>query len=49
MREHSGIADFYRREEQQRKAEAKRPVSEKLEIAGSLREIQEKLAPVRVA
>jgi hypothetical protein len=49
MRKDSQVADFYRRKELQRKNEAKRPVSEKLAIASRLRDVQERLAPVRVA
>ena len=49
MKEDSEVAKFYRRKEQQRKARAQRPVSEKLAIASRLREVQQKLAPVRAA
>ena len=49
MKEHSEIAKLYRRKEEQRKARAKRPVSEKLAIASRLRDVQEKLAPARAA
>ena len=49
MKEDSEIAKLYRRKEQQRKARAKRPVSEKLAIAARLRDVQEKLAPARAA
>jgi len=49
MKEDSEIAKLYRRKEQQRKARAKRPVSEKLAIASRLRDLQEKLAPARAA
>jgi len=49
MKEDSEIAKLYRRREQQRKARAKRSVSEKLAIASRLRDVQEKLAPARAA
>jgi len=49
MKEDSEVAKFYRRKEQQRKARAKRPVSEKLAIASRLRDVQQKLAPARAA
>jgi len=49
MKENSEIAELYRQKEQQRKARAKRPVSEKLAVAAKLRDIQEKLAPTRAA
>ena len=49
MKEDSEIAKLYHRKEQQRKARAKRPVSEKLAIASRLREVQKKLASARAA
>ena len=49
MKEGAEISKLYRRKEQQRKARAKRPVSEKLAIASRLRDVQEKLAPARAA
>ena len=49
MKEDSEIARLYRRKEQLRKTRAKRPVSEKLKIASRLRDVQQKLAPVRAA
>ena len=49
MKEDSEIAKVYSRKEQQRKARAKRPVSEKLAIASRLRDVQQKLAPARAA
>jgi hypothetical protein len=49
MKEDSEIAKFYRRKEQQRKARAKRPVSEKLAIASRLRDVQQALVPARAA
>ena len=49
MKEDSEIARLYRRKEQQRKTRARRPVSEKLEIASRLRDVQQKLAPARAA
>jgi hypothetical protein len=49
MKEDSEVSNLYRRKEQQRKARAQRPVSEKLAIASRLRDVQEKLAPARAA
>ncbi len=49
MKEDSEVSKLYRRKEQQRKARAKRSVSEKLAIASRLRDVQEKLAPARAA
>jgi hypothetical protein len=49
MKEDSEVSKLYRRKEQQRKARAKRPVSEKLAIASRLRDVQERLAPARAA
>ena len=49
VKEDSQITEFYRRKEEHRKARAKQPISEKLEIASRLREVQEKLAPARAA
>jgi hypothetical protein len=48
MKEDSEIAKLYRRKERRRKARAKRPVSEKLEIASRLREVQQKRAAGKV-
>jgi hypothetical protein len=49
MKDNSEVAKLYRRKEQQRKDRARRPVSEKLEIASRLRDVQQKLAPARAA
>ena len=49
MKEDSEVSKLYRRKEQQRKARAKRPVSEKLAIVSRLRDVQQKLAPARAA
>jgi predicted RNA-binding Zn ribbon-like protein len=49
MKENSEVAKFYRQKDQQRKARAKRPVAEKLAVATKLRDVQQKLAPARVA
>lgn len=49
MKEDSEGAKFYRRKEQERKTRAKRPVSEKLAVASKLRDVQQGLAPARVA
>jgi hypothetical protein len=49
MKENSDLAELYRLKEQQRKARAKRPVTEKLAIAAKLRDVQLKLAPARAA
>ena len=47
MKEDSEISKLFRRKEKQRKDRARRPVSEKLEIASRLRDVQQKLAPAR--
>ncbi len=49
MKDNSEVAKLYRRKEQQRKDRARRPVSEKLEIAARLRDVQQKLVPARSA
>ena len=49
MKEDPEVSKLYRRKEQQRKARAKRPVSEKLAIAARLRDVQQALAPARAA
>jgi hypothetical protein len=49
MKKYPDVTETYRRKEASRKSEAKRPVSEKLAIASKLREVQERLAPVRAA
>jgi hypothetical protein len=49
MKKYPDVSELYKRKEAHRKNEAKRPVSEKLAIASKLREVQEKLAPVRAA
>jgi len=43
------VTELYRRIEEAKRADARRPLSEKLEIAARLREVQEKLAPIRAA
>lgn len=49
MKENSEVAKLYRRKEEQRKMRAKRSVSEKMEIASKLRDVQQSLAPTRAA
>ena len=49
MKDSSEAAKFYQEKAQQRKARAKRPVSEKLAVAAKLRDVQQRLAPARAA
>ena len=49
MKESSQVAKLYLRKAEQRKARAKRSVSEKLAIAAKLRDVQQSLAPTRAA
>ena len=49
MKKYPDVAELYKRKEAHRKNEAKRPISEKMVIASRLREVQEKLAPIRAA
>lgn len=49
MRKYPDTTEFHRRKEAARKAEAKRPVSEKLATVSKLRDVEEILAPVRAA
>ena len=49
MKKYPDVAELYKRKETHRKNEAKRPISEKMVIASRLREVQEKLAPIRAA
>lgn len=49
MKENSEVEKLYQKKEQQRKARAKRPIAEKLAVAARLRDVQEKLAPIRAA
>ena len=49
MKKYPDVSELYKRKEAHRKNEAKRSISEKLAIASKLREVQEKLAPVRAA
>jgi tetrahydromethanopterin S-methyltransferase subunit A len=49
MKKHPNVTELYKRKEAHRKNEAKRPISEKMVIASRLREVQDKLAPIRAA
>ena len=49
MRTYPDTAELYRRIELGGKAEAKRPIAEKMAVAAKLRQVQESLAPVRAA
>ena len=49
MKKYPDVTDLYRRKEAHRKKEAQRSISEKMAIASRLREVQEKLAPIRAA
>lgn len=49
MNKYPDVTDLYERKEAYRKNEAKRSISEKMVIASRLREVQDKLAPIRAA
>lgn len=49
MNKYPDVTDLYQRKDAHRKHEAKRSISEKMAIASRLREVQEKLAPIRAA
>jgi hypothetical protein len=49
MNDREDFADLYRLKESQRKSRAQQSIAEKMAIATRLREVQEKLAPVRAA
>jgi len=49
MKTYPNVSELYRRREEARKSEAKRPIAEKLAVVEQLREIQMKLAPLRKA
>jgi hypothetical protein len=49
MKTYPDVTELYRRKEAHRKNEAKRSLPEKMAIAGKLREVQERLAPLRAA
>ena len=49
MKKYPDVSELYKRKEANRKNEARRSISEKLAIASKLREIQDKLAPLRAA
>jgi len=49
MKKYPDVSELYKRKEAHRKNEAKRSISEKLAIASKLRDVQDKLAPVRAA
>ena len=49
MNKYPDMTEIYKRKEAHRKSEANLSISEKMIIASRLREVQEKLAPVRAA
>jgi hypothetical protein len=49
MKKYPDVSELYKRKEGHRQKEARRSVSEKMVIAAKLREVQDKLAPVRAA
>lgn len=49
MKKYPDVSELFKRKEAHRKNEAKRSISEKMDIASKLREVQHKLAPVRAA
>lgn len=49
MKKYPDATEFYRRKEAGRKAEAKRPVAEKMVMATRLRDVEKTLAPIRAA
>ncbi len=49
MKTYPNVGELYRRRQEARKSEAKRPIAEKLAVLEQLREINEKLAPLREA
>jgi hypothetical protein len=49
MKKYPDVSELYKRKEAHRRNEAKRSISEKLNIASKLREVQDKLAPIRAA
>jgi hypothetical protein len=49
MKKYPDVSELYQRKEAHRKNEAKRSISEKMDIASKLREVQDQLAPTRAA
>jgi hypothetical protein len=49
MKKYPDVTELYKRKEEHRKSEAKRAISEKMAIASRLREVHDKLAPIRAA
>ena len=49
MKKYPDVTELYKRKEAHRKNEAKRSISEKIAIASKLREVQDKLVPIRAA
>jgi hypothetical protein len=47
MKKYPDVTELYKRKEARRKTAAKQSVSEKMVIASRLREVQNKLAPIR--
>jgi hypothetical protein len=49
MKKYPDVSELYQRKEAHRKNEAKRSISEKMNIASKLREVQDQLAQTRAA
>ena len=49
MKKYPDLTEIYKRKEAHRKHEARQSISEKMSIASRLREVQDKLAPIRAA
>jgi hypothetical protein len=49
MKKYADSAEFHRRKDTQRKAEAKLPAAQKMAIVSKLRDVERTLAPVRAA
>jgi hypothetical protein len=49
MKKYPDVTEIYKRKEAHRKNEARQSISEKMAIASRLREVQDKLAPIRTA
>jgi hypothetical protein len=49
MKKYPDVAELYKRKEAHRVNEARLSISEKMVIASRLREVQDKLAPIRAA
>ena len=49
MKKYPDVTELYQRKEAHRKSRAKRSIPEKMAIASRLRDVQNRLAPVRAA